>query len=294
MKVSYGNDQVSHDVTRVFAQSEHDSEGGGVRMIIFPADNRDRASMLDVPVVENAKWRLEDDFGGVQTVEESTWAAMKTEEGETRKYRLVAVGADASDAWHVTLSAAPIELRGAKVLEVDTSLDGDGGSFACMLASRGAEVMSVKIDETASEAAKAKRDASGLSFQVHAGVISSCPLVINVEVIKPAHSWDDKDTWRAVPTITYEDFCEKYPDFASLDVLIVKTNTLCKCVLHEYPAFVKKVNTVVINNDFVFRSDEREVRELLRNEGFQRVFAVATGSAQAPFKRNMHEVWMRA
>jgi hypothetical protein len=294
MKVSYGNDQVTHDVTRAFAQNEHVSEDNRARMIIFPADNRDRASMLDVPVIENAVWRLEDDFGGVQTVEESTWAALKAEAGEAGKYRFVAVDTDAADVWHVLMSVEPIELRGALVLEVDTSLDGDSGSLSCMLASRGAEVMSVKIDEAASEAAKEKRDANGHSFQVHAGVISSCPLVINVEVIKPAHPWDDKDTWRTIPTITYDDFCEKYPVFASsLDVLVLKTNKHSKSVLQDYPVLLKKVHTVVINNDFMFRSDEREVRELLEIEGFQCVLTAATGSVQAPFKRNMHEVWKR-
>jgi FkbM family methyltransferase len=134
------------------------------------------------------------------------------------------------------------------------------------------------------------RDACGLNFHVEASAISEVPMIQNHWITQPLNaSQGPLSGWDTVSTITYKDLIKKYPDFASVDVLVLDCEGAFHDILRDNPEILTGVSWILIENDFLEVTQKQFVDEVITSTGFSCVYRVGGGSCF--YNENFFEVW---
>ena len=297
MKVVYGNDTVFFDVTHVLLPPHLSASDALADAIIIPGGNVARAFLFGYPIIQNSVVSVVDDFSSVPVMfEENAPILLElVDKDKLKRYRLASIdgkyGRHAIALQYVTQNFVS---QGQTVIEIGHD---DYGTVACTAFERtGPEgcVLSLKFNVDIAAHAIATRDASGLSFPIEDKVLSSVPLCINIDMVKPAESHDDIETWKQLDAWTFDDMCTKHSSFRNkIDVLLLAHNLRAhKSVVIDMPE-VLYATTIVLKNDFMTISDWLNSRDALINAGFTCVFKVGSGDGSLRYSHNMIEVYRR-
>jgi hypothetical protein len=142
----------------------------------------------------------------------------------------------------------------------------------------------------------ARRDECQLTFQVDVGVVSSLPLVKNFEIVKVLDpALDDKETWKPMTTLSYQDVLSKYyhpqPNIKKPNVLVVSNNKeTCLLTLKDFPEMMDGVRCIILKNDFQMFTDLIETQRILKSNGF--ACDCRVGAFSGTYQWNLFEAWV--
>jgi hypothetical protein len=306
MKVTYRNAVFSIDITQAFVNlvgTQSPLHPQPSDLIVISGDPVIRSVCFNVPRLPEtpATVIVEDDRGKTKFFEEGQWAVLRKIAKDLKTYELVEDVVDVDDRGSVdAVDDAGMRLLVDRVVQPDHRVleigGDDGGAVPAAILSKTASLLCFRSDQE-----KARRAAESCPAAVEGAILSSVPLVKNVDMLKePAPGIDDDETWKPVRTMGLAELAEAHPGFDRPNVLILGCNhdKYRPLILEEPTNDIVVANAdlkvIVIKNDFLPPTYLEAMHSTLRKQGFEIAFTVGACDGRVDkYMPNMYEAWER-
>jgi hypothetical protein len=299
MKVTYINDILSIDISRVFLDLE--SHRSSSDIIVISGNPVVRATCFQVPLLPGIKTRVivEDDLGRTKSFEEGMPAILrKLSSGPTYELVEVVDYDTVSEELGQVLIVDRLVQSHHRVLEIGGD---DAGTVPAALLAKSKMLLCFRSDQE--KATKLREVLQASCPAVEGAILSSVSLVKNVNMLKePAPGIDDDETWKPVRTMDLAELAQAHPGFDRPNVLILGCNydKYCPLIL-EHPMndiilCNADLKVIIIKNDFLPpNNDLHRMRNILREHDFEITLTVGASDATsfASYMPNMYEAWER-
>ena len=177
----------------------------------------------------------------------------------------------------------------SKVLEIG----GNVGRNSLILASitDQSSLVTLESDPTIARFLEENRDANQMTFHIEPSALSLRPLI--------QKGWDTivsdvvLDGYKKIDTITLDELRAKY--HIPFNTLVLDCEGAFYYILHDMPAILDGIQTIVMENDYYTVSHKEYIDETLRSKGFSCVYSETLGPEydykRFPFQKNFFEVW---
>ena len=179
------------------------------------------------------------------------------------------------------------------VLEIGGNIGRNSLMIASMLADTSKHVV-FETDSSMIPFLKKNRDVNQAKFLIFSCALSNTPLMQKIDVTKPLED-PIPDGYHRVDTIRVDDFKRFCADQnIEFTVLIADCEGALAPILRGNPELMSdKIRTVCMENDYYDPEDEKFVRNLLIEKGFQCVYKAQVEFSVWGIRDNFWETWKR-